>query len=259
MGKSVAFTLDDDPALGAVADTIMEQSPDVQEHVVSEVPAEETPAAGSAPAVAAEVDKDGVSFDPLLHTGTKLKSGIWRKKKQTGSALAAPKKSKTAATAEVVTQAELDQKARAAGALAASSVFMCGRMFGGPEWGPIGMKNGEPSIEDYDEKKMMEQAFADYFIAKGVTEISPGWGIAMAMSAYVVPRLQMPQTQERVGKAKSWFTLRIAKWKVQRMLKKRGIAAVVTIEQNEVLIDGARLNQWNERKRKDDTSADAGA
>lgn len=258
---SPAFSLDNDeaesptaisdPVLSSAADLMIDQSPEVSEHVVNAEEIEEP----TSDDTSVELDSEGVPYDPNIHAATRTQTaaGRWKKRRGSKSTLAvAPKRKNDAAvTAEV----DQTQKARAAGVVAARSMFTLGQMFGGPEWAPISVdKDGAPSMEEYDERKMMEQAFADYFIAKGVTEVSPGMGLTIAMLAYAGPRFTMPQTKARASAAKSWLSLRIAKWKLQRELKKRGVEAKVTVNDGEIFINGSRADSWNDGKRQDDTS-----
>lgn len=250
------FTFDDSPE-GEAAAQIAEAMPEPQQHAIDQHTTNEAQ-------VAATVERDsaGVAFDASIHTGTLLRSGArkgqWRLKRSamTGGASVIGSPRRSGAQAEVDPAAQTAEQARAAARVAASSMFMLGMAVGGQEWQPHGPDSGPD--EPLNERKMMEDAFTDYFLAKGVTTLPPGMSLSIAIGAYMMPRFFMPQTKARVGRAKTWFALRLAKWKLQRILRARGINASVTVKDGELFINGARADTWNDGKRQDDAGAKSG-
>lgn len=63
----------------------------------------------------------------------------------------------------------------------------------GDEWKP---QEGE--LEN------LERAFERYYVAKGITEFPPGIGLALALSAYTLPRLTQPETKTKLQKLGLW-------------------------------------------------------
>lgn len=86
--------------------------------------------------------------------------------------------------------AQETQKCHALGSVSAHTLFSLGRMLGGDEWAPT--KMGE-----HDESAAMTEAFANYYIACGTTEISPTLGLTIAIGSYAAPRFTQPTTQKR--------------------------------------------------------------
>lgn len=216
------------------ADAIAGAMPEVQEHAV----AQHENATAEAEAQI-EKDSDGVAFDSKIHTGSKLKSGQWRKRKA-GSVVAQPSKKKGAKDPAPTPSAD-ESQARAAGVVAAGTIFMFCRGIMGDEWTPTN-----------DEVTMQNEAWGNYFVAKGIKDIPPGAALLMAIGAYAGPRFTKPKTQAKVSAAKAWIVLRIAKWKIKRALKQQGIAADVTIKDGEIFIDGSRADSWNDGIREND-------
>lgn len=75
-----------------------------------------------------------------------------------------------------------------------------------------------------NEMEALESAFGDYFLAKDIEDLPPGWALAGVLAMYYLPRLQMPKTRER---AKGFFAWCKAKWASWR-LRKHGLKAVPT-------------------------------
>lgn len=245
MGKE--FSLDETTA--GEAEQIASQMPSPSEHALSQM--EETQVSGgddssgeTSTTPASNTDDFGTVFDPLKHTGSKLKNGAWRERKK--STVAAPRKKKDAApqpSAADLKKAENEAQCRGAGVVAAGTMFMLCRGIMGEEWQPTA-----------DEVAMQNEAWGNYFVAKGVSDVPPGMALALGIGAYVAPRLTKPKTQEKLGRAKTWIALRFARWKIRRELKKRGITATVTIENGGIFINGTRADSWNDGERQDNES-----
>jgi hypothetical protein len=237
------FTLDSETE--KAAGDIISQMPDVQEHAIAAAEAErgtDTPPAASAEG-GENVDVNGVAFNPDIHTGSKLKSGAWRERKNKGTT-ATPKaksvvagKTSSAAGGIPAGPSQEEINARAAGAAAAGALVTVGMMIGGEEWQPI--------TEPVNEMEQLSNAFGNYFVAKGVNDFPPGVALSMAICMYALPRFTQPKTQTRVRSLKNWLVLRAAKWKVKRELKKRGVHAEVSISDGQLLINGKTRAEFN--------------
>lgn len=256
-----SFSFDDESessgdALESAADAIMDQTPEIQEHVVNASQIEES-------SVENPRDITGAEWDPMVHSSTKklTAKGEWKKRRNTaaGSALGRPKKASAVADEPAVESSISDeQKARVAGVAAANSFIMLGQILGGPEWNPISGTVEAPRQEKIDERRMLSDAFGDYFAAKGIHDFPPGLALSMALTVYCAPRFAAPDTQARAGRARTWLTLRVAKYRVNRELKKAGKSERATIKNGELYINGTQLDSWNDRVRKDDTSTQTG-
>jgi len=219
----------DDLLLDA-ANTIMAEAPDVQQHAVDEHESQQQTADADA-----ETDSAGTPFDGRRHTGSKLKDGTWRLKRNPsaeGSRVATSRKSKAAEVATI--EPDNEAKAIASGKAAAHLIFMLGQTLGGPEWKPE-----QPEIE------FQEGAWIGYARASNMQDIPPGLILCIALASYAGPRFTQPETRARVGKVRHWVSLRVARWKIKKELKKRGIEATVTIKGSntknaldEILING---------------------
>lgn len=235
MANPEGFSFDESTPAGDAAAEILGAMPDVQQHAIDQ---HETATAEAAANV--EKDADGVPFDAKIHTGSKLKSGKWRLRKAAqspGSTVATPRGKKNAATTETAdaSAAEKLASANAAGAMAAASVFMLGRAFGGKEW--------EPTPQEVE---MQSAAWGAYFLAKDVTDFPPGVALTIAIGAYAAPRFQMPETKKKMGRFRNWIALRIARSKLRKEFKKRGIEANVHIRDGELWINDTRADSWKD-------------
>lgn len=61
---------------------------------------------------------------------------------------------------------------------------------------PFGEK---AKYRDPDEQKYMIDTFGDYFAAINVTDISPGWGLALGLSVYSLARINEPEVKARMA------------------------------------------------------------
>jgi len=248
---------------GDEASEIIGDQPSVSEHAIAAV-GESTVAEASGdeaapPPADGEKDSAGEVWNASVHSANKQKTakGVWRRKRGAGAnttsrVILPDQKAKLAAEAGETAK----NNANMAGAAAANSIFLLGTMFGGEEWRPITIDEKGLSFAPVDEKAMMQEAFANYMLAKGVTDFPPGLTLAMALMSYVAPRLAMPKTKERMKGIKGWIALRLAKRRIKKAFKKNGINAEVSIEANKLLIngreyDGARFDFGNHTERKD--------
>jgi len=197
-------------------------------------------------------DKAGELFNPEFHaiksdgTPSYAKSGVFRRKRGTGSRVALPLSATVAPEeqrrlAEQASQAAEEQKRRKAMIAAqgiSEIIFKSGYMLGGEEWLPI--KHDEKQI---DERKDMHTAWAEYCYARGVEDIPPGMLVAFVMSAYALPRfVEGKETHKRmsafatfVKRGKLW----LENWRLTRSERKT---------------NAARIANGNDGERKDNAS-----
>lgn len=201
----------DDETLDATADHIASELPEPQQHAINQATAEL--AAENPQAAAVELDALGVPWNPAEHAtgkdghGVLTKAGIWRKRKgvkgspphlNTGVADAAP------APADEETSAKtLEIQSRMAGQQVAVLMIRCSIALGGDAFHPrvLEMAGGLK----YDEQKMLQAAWGEYFVAKGVVDIPPGVMLLSALSMYYMPRLQAPEVKKKASGALFWI------------------------------------------------------
>lgn len=244
-----AFSLDDDQPASPESAEILGAMPEPQQHAIDAATGD-TENAPPTDSVDSVTHDDSV-WNPAVHAtgrdgkGIRTKAGGWRKRR--GKA-GQPSSIHTGSTNVVQPEPVADTTSqRAAGAAAAASVFMLGRAFGGESWSPTA-----------DEVSMHSDAWGNYFIAKGITDFPPGVALAIALASYAGPRFFTPATKERAGVIKHWFSVRVAKWRVKKELKKRGISAVVTIKgsrspdvYDSILVNGEPFNMAAAEVKKD--------
>lgn len=148
-------------------------------------------------------DKNGFSFDPEIHETKKdgtpklSKNNILcrRPGRRAGASksrvFAGPQKPED--KAEVLPGSE-NAHYEAAGRAMAQTVFGVGVMLFGEEWRP--MRQEQVGL---DEAAQMQDAWADYFRARGVVDVPPGVAVGIAMVSYALPRFGMPKTRSRLG------------------------------------------------------------
>ena len=253
----MAFELDDSPPAAPdqpgtpESAEILDNMPEPQQHAIDAAQSQATEAQSNEEG---EKDDSGEVWNASIHAtgsdgkGVRTAKGLWRRRKGTGAGprtaskvyRPADGKADQAKSEAAQKLAEQTQAAcRAAGGAAASSVFMIGRIFGGDKWSPT-----EPEVI------LQTDAWAAYFQAKGITEFPPSLAVCIAVAGYAGPRFFLPESKERMGSIKHWFAIRIAKRRVKKALKKRGIEASVTIKgvqstnvYDSILIDGKPFNE----------------
>ena len=214
-------------SVSSIANSLANSMPEIQEHVINEKSVEEKPnfLEPKTP-LRSSLDEKPSDFDPNIHATDKdgnpkfLKDGKTYAKKRgrksgsTKSVVSTPEKPK------VVNSQNM--KARATGVTAAHTLMVtCVGIFG-DEWRPV-----IDETSGIDEKRNLEEAFADYMEAKGLEDIPPNIALVLAVSFYVVPRLGKPKTKNRVGnwktKTKQWFVGFSDKRKVKKKFKRREV------------------------------------
>lgn len=192
--------------VASIADTVVSQMPQVQEHAITEAKAQA--------ASDSLKDSKGETFNETLHaknidgTPRRAANGEWAKKRgrKAGTSANGSKSQNVAGTAFVggiEGMAQASNPARTAGEGAAVLLVTVGRTFGGDEWQP--MLNAEIGL---DEMGNLRKAFGDYFVAKNYKDIPPGVALAIAVLGYAGPRCFMPQTRSRLQSVKDWFVLK---------------------------------------------------
>jgi len=197
-----------DDSIESVTDDLIDEKPEANPDAIAQ---ESQRKADHAAQYGDLRDKHGQRFDPLIHvtdsdgvpqTGAggklKLKPGRRGGSKITASVIGAQGKQKAS-----------QQSARGAAVAATGAVFMLGQIVGGEEWQPLVMDH--PEYGRYDEKERIEDAFTDYFVAKGVEDFPPGVALSLALAPYVMMRLGMPQTQSRIKAATGAIKRRLKK------------------------------------------------
>lgn len=209
---------DDTPApasaLGDIADTLISKMPDVQEHVIER---EKVRAAESI-----ELDSAGIPWSANDHAPNKTRKadGTWRKltQRQAGKKSAVrPISSSRIGKSQDIPQSA-DVAARASGTVAAGLLVTVGILVGGEEWQPR-----QDVAIGLNEMATLDKAFGDYFVAKGLTDIPPGWALAICVTGYMLPRFFMPKTRTRLQRARDWV---VAKW-IKYKAKKAGVRVEV--------------------------------
>lgn len=147
----------------------------------------------------AQVDSAGIPFDPSIHaTGPDgmpsiTPKGRFRRRRGTGNR----------SRSEHLDETTLGQSHQLAVMCTASLVTMCVAL-GGEEFTPV-------AAEGINERENLEAAFQAYIEAKGIDDIPPGIALAIAMSAYVIPRLAMPETKSRMARGYNWLKSKLAR------------------------------------------------
>ena len=198
-GKQEAGQNEGDAALNAIGDTLAEDMPQVQQHAIDQAEDEAKKSATGA------VDVDGHTFDPAMHkTGTDGKPTITK----LGKLIKKPgRKPGSAATSTLGAAINKSDKARRSGIIAANFLMSTATAVGGEDWQP---RKETPEMP-LDEKSMMQDAFGDYFDAKGWEDIPPGLALLGALAIYISPRLTAPSTKRRVGGLRGWLARRKGK------------------------------------------------
>lgn len=230
MPSDTAFTLDE-TGPETVADTMVSELPEPQQHAIDEAQRE---SAATGADVAVDVDALGIPWNPEVHAtgadgkGVRTQKGTWRKRRGihgTASVLNTPSAAK-AAPADAPPDPEVERHkanelaCRQGGMMAARLLVNISVGIGGEDFIP--RKLSGPGGVEINELQTLEQAFGDYFVAKDIGDLPPGWMLVGVLSMYYLPRFQMPKTQQR---AKGFFAWCKAKWASWR-LRKHGLKVV---------------------------------
>lgn len=147
-------------------------------------------------------------FDPSIHAvdaagnPKRNKDGSLAKKRGRKSGSSGPLQSTIRVDTTVAAQ-ELQYKNAAA--VTVQSLVILGYCIGGvDEWKP-----------ENDELIAMQLAWTEYYKAKGITDMPPWIGVAIATGGYAMPRFSKPKTKERLTAIFAGIKpalLRVGKW-----------------------------------------------
>lgn len=223
-----------------IANELVNEQPEVSAFVDEQ---EEKPEPDQGPDHSNLTDKYGRAFDPEIHVtnddgSPRINKGDghvtikkWIKRPVTASKVKKPRPKSE--KPEPKPEPKPFMPPGIAGKVAADITFTIGVAVGGREWAP--MKNDEMGV---DELSFMQDAYANYFEAMGITDVPPGWVLVIALSSYVAPRLVLPKTQTRFSRAYSWIKAKIRNRRIKR--------------------NGARSNNRGNGERENDISEKAG-
>jgi hypothetical protein len=198
----------DDAQLEKVVGNMSKVNPDVLEKEAAkplEAALPPSPAPKPPKAVEGARDRQGREFDPALHevdekgqprlnrdgflAGKPGRPGKFKKEheKRAGQAPADPQ----AAPAQPG-QPDLAEIQRRNTARISAAVFIrFGVGFFGDEWLPM-------KRDGLDEQEDLTNSFDEYYKSKGVSDLPPGWALALGLLGYAAVRLHLPKTQTRM-------------------------------------------------------------
>ncbi|MHB8803556.1 MAG: hypothetical protein ACYC5U_12555 [Rhodocyclaceae bacterium] len=161
------------------------------------------------------IDSSGQAFDPAIHLMDKAGNptlradGTFRKKPgrkvtQTSGSVSQPVNpqqqgnvnAKADFSAPIIDPAQAKRAAEGS----ADLLFMAGMMIDADEFAPIKDKES-----GFDERKLTEFAFENYYMKKGITDIPPGMTLALVIGSYGARRLQMPRTGGKCKQIFNWL------------------------------------------------------
>jgi hypothetical protein len=215
------FTLDDTPAaeLDKLGDELTNEIPEPQQHAIDQAisDASKNPDIPGAAPGSVELDALGIPWNAAEHAtgadgkGVRTAKGTWRKRRglkgspshlNTGAANANSPADKEAEQAAINAQTAEKQN-RMAGAMAGTMLVRISAAVGGQEFLPRTIT--VPGGLTYNEEQFLQQAFGDYFVAKGISDIPPGLVLCSALMMYYMPRFQSPEVRQRGGRVAGWF------------------------------------------------------
>lgn len=173
------------------------------------------------PMLPPKLDRNGTPFDPSKHSGgMHPKTGAWMPKRAKREPMKSdvgrlPSNAPKSQVAQDHTPEEAPQASvpvldefKAAAVAACSILYASGMTLGGDEWRP-----------SHDEHTNLCLAFENYFRAKGTTDISPGWALAIAVVAYAGPRFRQPKTVGALQTIGGAFKRFAGWWRARRTVK----------------------------------------
>lgn len=216
----------DGTTVSSHADDIAEELPEPQQHAIDQAQREQgddVAASGGA----MDVDALGIPWNPQIHStgkdgkGVKTAKGTWRKKRgiagsasQLNTGAAPASDAGAAAPSQPAGPSQHEIACRRGGMMAARLQVQLSVGIGGEVFIPRLLKG--PGGIDINEMEMLEQSWGDYFVAKGVEDLPPGWALFGAMAMYYLPRLNTPQVRERAGGFIGWIKAKYASWRLRR-------------------------------------------
>ncbi len=198
--------------LDTTADAIVSEIPEPQQHAIDEA----TRAAAAdpeSPTASVETDVLGIPWSPSEHAtgadgkGVRTAKGTWRKRrglKGTASHVATDAAGRVPAESEEeVNRRTSEQQSRMAGAMAGTFVIRVSTAIGGDHFASQPHAVPGTNITWHDEP-MLQQAFGDYFVATGRTDMPPVAALIGALMLYYLPRFQQPEVRARAGGMVHW-------------------------------------------------------
>lgn len=215
------FSLDDEPAehLSAIADSIIGETPEPQQHAIDQAQADAAAESAGDPSgstEAQETDILGIPWNSEIHAtgkdgkGIRTQKGAWRRRKglggsasqlNTGRVPSAPRDAK--ADAAEVARSNSEIQARKGGEMFATILIRISCGIGGESFVPRVIE--APGGIKFNEQEMLSGAFGDYFVATGKGDLPPGWALFGALAMYYLPRLSQPEVKKRVGGIAGWL------------------------------------------------------
>jgi hypothetical protein len=202
--------------------------PEPQQHAIDQATAEQTEAAGAT----GDIDALGIPWNAEIHAtgkdgkGVKTAKGQWRRRRGvagTASVLGGPGATVTkdpAAEQAATASASKELACRQGGMMAARLLVNISVGVGGPEFMPRILQG--PGGIKYDEIEVLSSAFGDYFVAKDIQDLPPGWMLAGALAMYYLPRFQMPETQKRARSFAGWLRDKWHAFRFRRIKRRTG-------------------------------------
>ena len=194
--------------------------PEVSEHAISEALTQEgkkhasettAPTEQPGPPVGDSLATapSGEQYNPKTHKVSEKTGKII--KKGSGSS---GSKSKISTSAQTPAPAQVDQtvSARATGKVAAALLINLGVGVFGDEFIP-------EKSDQVDERAYLENAFGEYFIATGRTDLPPGWALAIAVGTYTLPRFTRPKTRSKLAALRDWAVGKFFAWRSKKAMK----------------------------------------
>lgn len=208
-------------SIDSIADNLSQNMPDVQPHAIDHERAQNQQKTDQFGELR---DKDGNAFDPQIHRTDKdgnpvlsAKDKLIRKPGRKSGSAAPPRQSVIAdapgqSPAEITARDDMQMRAAgmALGKVAANTMISICTLIS-DEW--------KPTIDEehgIDERQYLENAFGEYFVATGKTDLPPSWGLGIAISAYAIPRFGKPKTKSRLAQFGSWIKKKYINWKLRK-------------------------------------------
>jgi hypothetical protein len=194
----------------SIVNDLLESTPNISEHVIEQEQQKEQERQENL-----LTDDSGETFDPSKHASdengqpVKTASGKFRKRsgRKPGATGNSDNTQKPKSQLGNVNANSRDNQPPAvdpgtieAARAAAHLTFQAGLLLGGEDFQPI-----IDQSTGLNEPLQMENAYKNYFQARGVTDFPPGVALAVTMIAYAAPRFSQPRTKTRLQKVGAWF------------------------------------------------------
>lgn len=220
--------------LDKIGDTMVDSMPEVSQHAIDEHNATQernldanssaagadmlgNAQTGTTDAVSASnpngwpVDGRGKPYDPNTHEISASTGKAIKKRRGGKSTIGAPTKNATspnnAPTSQDIGNA---QQAAANGQMAALATFAGLQGIFGEEFAP----RKESHVGD--EFQFLAAAYGNYFLAKGMVDIPPGWALVIAIGSITAPRFGMPKTRTKMQRVKDFIIGKFFSWRAKK-------------------------------------------